>query len=114
VTRRILVRDRGKTTVLDVDSIDWVEAADYYAEIHTGGARHLLRETMSELAERLDPEQFFRVHRSAIVNLGRVREIQNRPHGDADLLLADGTHVRLSRARRAEFDRLFMRPREQA
>src|SRR5262249_60833227 len=90
---------------VDVDTIDWIEAADYYAEIHVGGATHLLRETMNELAERLDPEKFFRVHRSAIINLERVREIRVLLHGDRELALADGTSVRLSRTRREEFER---------
>ncbi|HTO92340.1 MAG TPA: LytTR family DNA-binding domain-containing protein [Candidatus Sulfotelmatobacter sp.] len=106
-TRRILVRDRGRTHVIDVDAIDWIGAADYYAEIHAGGETHLLRETLNELAERLDPQRFFRVHRSAIIALDRVREIHALQHGDRELLLADGTRVRLSRARREEFERLL-------
>ncbi len=109
-TRRILVRERDKTHVVDADTIDWIEAADYYALIHAGGRAHLLRETMNQLAERLDPERFFRVHRSAIVNLERVKEIHPLFRGDRDLVLADGTRVRLSRTRRAEFERLFAGP----
>jgi two-component system LytT family response regulator len=107
LTRRILVRDRDRTRVLDAAAIDWIEAADYYVEIHVGGETHLLRETMNELEQRLDPQSFFRVHRSAIINLERVREIRVLPHGDRELVLADGTHVRLSRARRDEFERLL-------
>jgi two-component system LytT family response regulator len=110
VTRRILVRDRDRTHVLDVATIDWIEAADYYAQIHAGGQTHLLRETMTELAERLDPARFFRVHRSAIINLDRVREIHPLLHGDRELVLADGTRVRLSRTRREEFERLISPP----
>ena len=110
-TRRILVRDRDRTRVIDAETIDWIEAADYYAEIHVGTETHLLRETMNELAQRLDPARFFRVHRSAIVNLDRVREILPLPHGDRELALAGGMRVRLSRARRPEFERLFSPPR---
>jgi two-component system LytT family response regulator len=110
VTRRILVRDRDRTHVVDVDTIDWIEAADYYAMLHVGGRTHLLRETMNQLEQRLDPERFFRVHRSAIVNLERVREIHPLFRGDRDLVLADGTHVRLSRTRRDDFERLFSAP----
>lgn len=102
-TGRILVRDRGRTLVVDVDTIDWIEAADYYVQIHAGGASHLLRETMQELEQRLD-ERFFRVHRSAIIHLDRVREIHPLFRGDRELVLADGTKVRLSRARRAAFE----------
>ena len=103
-TRRILVRDRGHTKVIDVDTIDWIEAADYYALIHAGGESHLLRETMNELEQRLDPAKFFRAHRSAIVNLERVREIHPHFRGDRTLVLADGAQVRLSRTRRRAFE----------
>jgi two-component system, LytTR family, response regulator len=108
--RRFLVREREKTLVVRVEDIDWIEAADYYALLHLGGASHLLRETMSELEQRLNPEKFFRVHRSAIINLERVREIHPLFRGDCDLVLEGGTRVRLSRTRRAEFERLFTGP----
>ena len=103
-TRRILVPGRHTTRVLDVDTIDWIEAADYYALIHAGGESHLLRESLNQLEQRLDPGTFQRVHRSAIVNVGRVREIHGLLRGDRDLVLADGTHVRLSRTRREAFE----------
>jgi two-component system, LytTR family, response regulator len=104
-TRRILVRDRDRTRVLDVDAIDWIEAADYYAMLHVGGESHLLRETMNQLEQRLDPARFVRAHRSAIVNLDRVREILPLFRGDRILVLADGTRVRLSRTHREAFER---------
>jgi two-component system LytT family response regulator len=104
LTRRILVRERDRTRVIEADAIDWIEAADYYAMIHAGGETHLLRETMAELEQRLDPARFFRVHRSAIINLDRVREIHPLFRGDRELVLADGTRVRLSRARRVAFE----------
>lgn len=108
--RRFLVRTRDKTLVVNAGEIDWIEAADYYVSIHAGNASHLLRETMAEIEARLDPKQFFRVHRSAIVNVERVREIHPLFRGDCELLLGDGTKVRLSRTRRAEFERLFSGP----
>jgi two-component system LytT family response regulator len=104
---RILVPARGRTLVVEVAAIDWIEATDYYASIHAGAQTHLLRETMAELERVLDPARFFRVHRSAIVNLERVREIQPLFRGDSSLLLSTGARVRLSRTRRAEFQRLF-------
>ena len=103
-TRRILVRDRGRIRVIDADTIDWIEAADYYAMIHAGGESHLLRETMNELEQRLDPARFFRVHRSAIIPLDRVKEIHPLFRGDRELVLADGKRIRLSRTRRAAFE----------
>ena len=104
---RILVPARGRTVVVDVAGIDWIEATDYYASIHAGGQTHLLRQTMAELERMLDPARFCRVHRSAIVNLDRVREIHPLFRGDSELMLATGARVRLSRSRRAGFQRLF-------
>jgi len=108
--RRFLVKGRDRTLVVNAEDIDWIGAADYYVELHVGGQAHLLRETMNELEGRLDPEKFFRVHRSAIINLERVREIHPLFRGDCDLLLEGGRRVRLSRTRRAEFERLFTAP----
>ena len=105
--RRFLVKGRDRTLVVRAEDIDWIEAADYYVSLHVGNASHLLRETMNELEGKLDPEKFFRVHRSSIINLERVREIQPLFRGDCDLVLENGRKVRLSRTRRAEFERLF-------
>ena len=105
--KRILVRVRDKIVVVRTADIDWIEAADYYASIHSGGGTFLLRETLNDLEKRLDPERFLRVHRSAIVNVDRVREIHPLFRGDCTLVLTDGTQVKLSRTRRGEFERLF-------
>jgi len=107
--KRILVRVRDKIVVVRTADIDWIEAADYYASIHAGGSTYLLRETLNELEGRLDPERFLRVHRSAIVNVDRVREIHPMFRGDCLLVLVDGTEVKLSRTRREDFERLFRR-----
>jgi len=104
---RLLVPARGRTVVVAVSSIDWIEATDYYVSIHAAGQTYLLRQTMAELERTLDPSRFFRVHRSAIVNLERVREIQPLFRGDSSLLLSTGARVRLSRSRRGDFQRLF-------
>jgi two-component system, LytTR family, response regulator len=87
--------------------IDWIEAADYYATLHVAREAHLVRRTMAELEASLDASTFVRVHRGAIVNLERVREVRSLFHGDSELVLADGTLVRLSRTRRAEFEKRF-------
>ena len=101
------MRVREKTIVLSTEEIDWIEAADYYASIHTGGQSYLLRETLNDLEKRLDPQRFIRVHRSAIVNIERVREIHPLFRGDCALVLAGGARVRLSRTRRARFESVF-------
>ena len=102
---RFLVRTRGKVVVVRT------QAADYYATLHVAGEAHLVRQTMAELEASLDARRFVRVHRGAIVNIDRVREVHPLFRGDCTLVLADGTQVRLSRTRRAEFERLFGTPR---
>lgn len=112
---RFLVPVRGKVIVVEAEQIDWIEAADYYVSLHvsapSGAASHLLRETMDDLEKQLDPDKFVRVHRSAIVNLDRVREIHPLFRGDCTLVLADGAHVKLSRGRRKYFEEKFAHPR---
>jgi two-component system LytT family response regulator len=109
--KRFMVRGRDRTVVVAVEELDWIEAADYYVTLHAAGKTHLMRQTMAELEEKLDPARFFRVHRSAIVNVERVREVHPLFRGDCLLVLADGTRLKLSRTRRAEFERLFDAPR---
>jgi two-component system LytT family response regulator len=108
---RFLVRARGKVVVVRAADIDWIEAADYYATLHVGGESHLIRETMTDLEGSLDARRFVRVHRGAIVNIDRVREVHPQFRGDCTLVLANGTQVKLSRTRRSEFERLFGMPR---
>ena len=105
--KRFLIPARKKSIVVDADQIDWVEAADYYVSLHEGKNTHLLRQTMDEIENQLDSTKFFRVHRSAIVNLDRVREVHPMFRGDCVLVLADGTRLRLSRSRRKAFEALF-------
>jgi two-component system, LytTR family, response regulator len=103
--KRFLVRTREKVLFIKAEDIDWIGAADYYVSIHTGGKGYLLRQTMMELEKQLDPAKFVRVHRSAIVNLERVKEMHPLFRGDCVLVLHDDTRLRMSRARREEFER---------
>jgi two-component system LytT family response regulator len=104
---RFLIPAREKTIVVDAAQIDWIEAADYYVTLHAGASAHLLRQTMEEIETQLDRRHFFRVHRSAIVNIDRVREIHPLFRGDCALVLADGRRIKLSRSRRKDFEALF-------
>ncbi|GHA86269.1 LytR/AlgR family response regulator transcription factor [Cognatilysobacter bugurensis] len=104
---RFLVPGRDKSVVVEAVEIDWIRAADYYVILHCGGVSHLLRERMDEMERQLDPEQFVRVHRGAIVNLARVREIHPLFRGGCEIKLADGTMLKLSRDRRADFEARF-------
>jgi two-component system LytT family response regulator len=101
---RLLVPTAGGDLVLDVGEIDWIEADDYYAAIHTRGRRHLMRQSLAVLEQRLDAARFVRAHRGAIVNIDRVRELRAES-GDTVLVLRDGTRVPVSRRRREQVAR---------
>jgi two-component system, LytTR family, response regulator len=101
---RLIVKHEGSVAFVRVEDLDWIEAADYYVKLHTHGQVHLLRESLTALEARLDPARFFRVHRSAIVNLDRIRELQPYFKGEHILLLQDGTRLKLSRARRENLE----------
>ena len=98
--RTLTLKDGARAVFLREDEIDWIEAQDYYVEIHAGSAAHLHRETLQDLEARLDPERFVRIHRSAIVRIDRIRRLQALPSGDAAVILRDGTELRVSRSRR--------------
>lgn len=98
---RIAVRSTQKTTVVDVADIEWIEAAGNYVRLHTPSRPHLYRGTLRALEERLDPAAFVRIHRSTIVRLSAVKELEPYFHGDYSVTLRDGTRRRLSRTYRA-------------
>jgi len=97
---RIVVKSTGSVTFVKIADIDWIEAADYYACLHSGRKSFLLRRSMSELEQDLDGAKFCRIHRSAIVNLDRVRQLRFGRDGEYEVLLEDGTSLRLSRSHR--------------
>jgi two-component system LytT family response regulator len=104
---RVVLRSSGRVFFLRVEEIDWIEAAGNYLRLHAGTETHLLRETMNAFEERLDPKQFLRIHRSMIVNIERIQELQPLFHGDYAVLLRDGTQLTLSRTYRQRLGELF-------
>jgi len=94
---RVAIKNAGQVCFVKIAEIDWIEAADYYACLHVGPKSHLLRRTLADLEQDLDPNVFFRVHRSSIVNLERVRGLKLRQDGEYEVLLENGATVRLSR-----------------
>jgi hypothetical protein len=96
-TAEIRVMTRRGLVVVPCHRIDWIETQGNYLALHVGPDVHLIRETLSRLEQRLDPEHFARVHRRTVVALDRVRVLRPLPGGDAELRLADGTALRLSR-----------------
>lgn len=97
---RLLIKSAGRVFFLKVDEIDWIKADNYYVQLHVGRKAHLLRETMNDLEQRLDPDKFLRIHRSTIVNLDRIQEMQPHHNGDYLVILDNGTQLKLSRSRR--------------
>jgi two-component system LytT family response regulator len=95
--KRLVVPNGAKDFFVDVDDIEWVEAADYYACLHVGARNLMLRETIKQLAETLDPRKFVRVHRSAIVNIGHVREIFREGRNEGWVLLSNGSRLKMSK-----------------
>lgn len=102
--RRIAFRSAGRIQSLRVDEVYWFEAADNYLKIHTGKDVHLVRETLSELERRLDPDLFVRVHRSAIVKIEGIRQVESLFHGDYEVILRTGERLPVGRKYR---DRLI-------
>jgi two-component system, LytTR family, response regulator len=97
---RIAVRESGRVILLKVDDIDWIEAADNYVCLHCGAETHVLRETMNAVDARLGPSRFVRIHRSAIVNIDRIKELQPWFRGDFQVILRDGTKLMLTKGHR--------------
>lgn len=102
--RRFLVRTGDRLLVVPAGEVEWIGAADDYCELHVGSRTHLVRQTMNEMEQRLDPARFARIHRSTIVSLDRVREMHPHVRGDWDVVLHDGTVLRLSRTYRTAFE----------
>lgn len=95
--RRVAVKSAGRTTFVSVDDIDWIGAADNYVELHCGSACHLVRCSMAEIESALDPDDFVRIHRSAIVNVSRVKEVRSSAPGEYAIVMQGGERLESSR-----------------
>ncbi|MDJ0751252.1 MAG: LytTR family DNA-binding domain-containing protein [Woeseiaceae bacterium] len=104
--KRIAIRDGSTSNCIDVDAIDWIDAAGDYMCVHAGGDTFVLRGTMKHLEELLDPELFVRVHRSAIVNRQRVTSMRPHRNGEYFLQIGEQAELKLSRKYKANLPRL--------
>lgn len=95
--KRIPVKSARGTILLPVGEIDWINAAGHYVELHASGETHLVRRQITQLEQKLDPENFVRVHRSSIVNVDRIKSFHPLFNGDHLLILRDGTELNMSR-----------------
>jgi two-component system LytT family response regulator len=101
---RVVIKSAGEVSFVKVSDIDWIEAADYYARLRVGSKSYLIRESMNDLEASLDPAAFVRVHRSAIVNLDRLRDMPALTATKQEIVLTDGTHLPMSRSRRKNLE----------
>jgi two-component system LytT family response regulator len=97
---RLTVKSDGRVYFVKTSDVDWVEAEGNYVRVHAGSSTHLIRETLNAVEALLDPAQFSRIHRSTVVNLDRIREMQAWFAGDYVVILKDGTQLKLSRTYR--------------
>ena len=105
--RRFIIKNGGTIDVVKLEDIVWVETADYYSTLHTAGKSHMLRRSLADLETQLTPQGFARIHRSAIVNLERVRSLEIREDGEYEVLLQNGERLRMSRGyRKSVLERL--------
>jgi two-component system LytT family response regulator len=102
---RIMIKAGGRLSFLKTAELDWIKAEGNYVRLHAGGASYLLRETVNNFEAQLDPEKFLRIHRSTIVNIERVKEIQQMFHGEYRVILDDGTQLKLGRNYRKNLPR---------
>lgn len=94
---RLVIKASGRIYFLETSEIDWIEAEGNYVSVHSGKKSHLLRETISSLEAQLDPKKFLRIHRSSIVRIDRIQELQPWFHGEYRIILQNGTQLTLSR-----------------
>ena len=107
---RLVIKASGRITFLPTNEINWIEADDKYVHLHTNKARPMVRQTLTAMEEQLDPAKFRRVHRSAIVNVERIAELQPLFSGEYSILLHDGTKLTLSRNYKDKLFELLGKP----
>ncbi len=107
---RLVIKTGGRITFLSTDEINWIEADDKYVHLHTGKVSPMVRQTLSAMETQLDPRKFSRIHRSAIVNVERIKELQPLFSGEHSILLEDGTKLTLSRSYKDKLFELLGKP----
>lgn len=108
--KRLAVRSPGKTYFVNVSELDWIGAAENYVELHAGDATHLLHVRMNALEQSLDPRMFLRMHRSIIVNIGRIKEMHSAMHGEYVVVMKNGVRLQSSRTYHARLKALTANP----
>ncbi|RPH68719.1 LytTR family transcriptional regulator, partial [bacterium] len=107
---RFMIKSKDQISMISVDEIDWIESAGDYVYVHSKTHKHIVRETLTSLEERMDPAKFIRIHRSSIVNLEKIKTLRANEHGDYDVYLQNGTKLKLSRTYRSHFENITGNP----
>ena len=107
---RFMIKTGGRISFLSTDEINWIEADDKYVHLHTGKISSMVRQTLSAMETQLDPKKFRRIHRSAIINIKRIKELQPLFNGEHSVLLEDGTKLTLSRNYKDKLFELLGKP----
>ena len=106
---RVLIKSRARVYFVQMDEVDWIEAARNYVHLHVGPQSHLLRQTLSGIEEQLDPRRFLRIHRSAIVNLDRIRDMRPLFNGEYEVRLETGAVLTLTRTYKDQLEQFLPR-----
>lgn len=107
---RLVVKAGGTTRFIRVVDIDWIEAAGVYVTLHVGGKELLYRAALNDLAEKLDPRRFVRVHRSALINIESILQLEPISHGEFEAVLKNGSRTRVSRTYRSQLEKRLGQP----
>lgn len=107
---RLVVKSGGTTRFIRAIDIDWIEAAGVYVTLHVGGKELLYRAALNDLAEKLDPRRFVRVHRSALINIESVVQLEPISHGEFEAVLKNGARTRVSRTYRSQLEKRLGQP----
>lgn len=107
---RLVVKSGGSTRFIRVMDIDWIEAAGVYVTLHVGGKELLYRAALNDLAEKLDPRRFVRVHRSALINIESILQLEPISHGEFEAVLKNGSRTRVSRTYRSQLEKRLGQP----
>jgi two-component system LytT family response regulator len=104
---RLMIKSKEHLSFILIDEIDWIESAGDYVYIHTNSNKYIIRETMVSLEEKLNPKNFIRIHRSAIVNVDKIKSLKPNEHGDYEVFLHSGARLKLSRTYRSKFNEVI-------
>ena len=104
---RLLIKSAGRIYFIKTEEIDWIEAMSEYVKLHVGSKTHLMRETLQNLHAKLDPKKFLRIHRSTVVNIERIKDLQPLFKGEHVVTLESGTRLKSSRSYRSSLQKLI-------